>query len=168
MMTGVLLALFAYNARAQSIGPSTIDAAGGSAGLSGNTYEWSVGDMAVITTYTSGSLVVTQGTLQPFNIPTGINKITLDQMLKAYPNPATNTVFLEYNLDNAGKLDYVLQDIAGKTVQQKTLSITPGSNKEAISMSALANAVYMLNVSYKPNEGVPQTISFKVIKSANN
>lgn len=169
IMPGVFLALMAsVHAKAQSIGPSTIDAAGGTAGLAGNTYEWSVGDMAVITTYTSGSLVVTQGTLQPFNIPVGVNKITLDQQLKAYPNPATSTVYLEYNLGNSGKLEYMLQDIAGKTVFQKTIEVTPGGGKEAISMMALANAAYVLNVTYRPNEGSPQTVTFKVIKSANN
>ncbi len=168
-MAGVFLALLAAgNARAQSIGPSTIDAAGGTAGLAGNTYEWSVGDMAVITTYTSGSLVVTQGTLQPFHIPTGVNTITLDKQLKAYPNPATNMVFLEYNMESAGKMDYILQDIAGKTILQKTLTLQPGAGKESINMAALANATYMLNVSYLPKQGVSQTMSFKIIKSANN
>jgi hypothetical protein len=168
-MTGVFLALLASSqARAQSIGPSTLDAAGGSAGLSGNTYEWSVGDMAVITTFTSGSLVVTQGTLQPFHIPTGINKITLDQQLKAYPNPANNTVFLDYKLENSGKLEYSVHDIAGKTIMQKTLVVASGNNKESINVAAFANATYMLNVTFKPNEGQAQTVSFKIIKSANN
>jgi len=168
-MTGVFLALLASSqARAQSIGPSTLDAAGGSAGLSGNTYEWSVGDMAVITTFTSGSLVVTQGTLQPFHIPTGVNKITLDRQLKAYPNPANNTVFLEYKLENSGKLEYTIQDIAGKTIMQKTLAVATGNNKESINVAAFANATYMLNVTFKPNEGQAQTVSFKIIKSANN
>lgn len=154
-------------ARAQSIGPSTLDAAGGSANLSGNTYEWSVGDMAVISTYTSGSLVVTQGTLQPFDIPTGVNVITLDKQLKVYPNPAINTVLLDYNLESRGELSYVLQDINGKTILQQSLKVKPGESKEAINMAALASATYMLNVNYKPEEGIPQTISFKIIKSNN-
>jgi hypothetical protein len=167
-MAGMLVALASGYTKAQSIGPSTLDAAGGSAGLSGNTYEWSVGDMAVITTYTSGSLVVTQGTLQPFNIPTGVNVITLDKQLKAYPNPATNTVFLEYDLNSKGKLTYILQDITGKVILQKTLAVSAGSSKETISMNALASATYMLNVSYKPDQGEQQTVSFKVIKSSTN
>jgi len=167
-VAAVLFALLPHSrASAQSIGPSTLDAAGGSTDLAGNTYEWSVGDMAVITTYTSGTLVVTQGTLQPFNIPTGVNKITLDKQLKAYPNPATNMVFLEYTFDVPGKLDYLLQDITGKTIQQQALTVAAGTGKEAINMSVLANAAYMLNVTFKPNNGTPQTVSFKITKSAN-
>ncbi|OJW83657.1 MAG: hypothetical protein BGO69_05005 [Bacteroidetes bacterium 46-16] len=166
ILASTVLALFITGqAAAQSIGPSTLDAAGGSTSLSGNTYEWSVGDMAVISTYTSASLVVTQGTLQPFNIPTGVNVITLDKQLKVYPNPAVNTVLLEYNLDHAGKLDYVLQDITGKTILQRSLTVKIGESKEAINMAALASATYMLNVTYKPSEGPQQIMTFKIIKS---
>src|SRR3954465_12260692 len=59
-------------AGAQSLGPSELNAAGNSATAGGNTYEYAIGSVVGLPAYSSASIVVTPGVLQPQS-PTGIH-----------------------------------------------------------------------------------------------
>src|SRR5688572_21995377 len=92
----------------QSIGPSTINAAGGSAAISGNTHEFSIGEL-LIETATGANIVVTQGVLQPSPKPLGIDDTDFfADHLNNFPNPAEEVVFLQPSFASGGKLSYHL------------------------------------------------------------
>ncbi len=135
----------------QSIGPSTLNAAGGSAVVSGNTYEWSVGEMAVVSTYADASLVVTQGVLQPNGSgTTGINEHTLsDKLLQVYPNPASSVLNIQPNFGRDCNLIYQLQDITGKTMLAGEQASATGKTLVQVNLNNLVSGSYLLQVQVK-------------------
>lgn len=141
--------------QAQSIGPSTLNAAGGSRAIGGNTYEWSVGEMAVVSTFSGPSLVVTQGLLQPNMVSNSVGnvpgKITA---LNVYPNPVSDgQLYLSPSFHNGGQLIYRLTDAAGKLVLSHTTTLLSGKELQTISMHAYAAGQYTLSVEWQDARG---------------
>lgn len=160
----IALGIASYSSRAQSITPSTLNATGGSATLSGNTYEWSVGEMTLVHTATSGTLTVTQGVLQPRPSQVGINDVplALDQ-LSVYPNPTGSFVFLETKLNSAAELRYSLYDVLGKSLVLRTYKIPSGKEKIMIDLAPFAAGSYYLNVQIQ-QQGNQYRNSFEIKK----
>jgi hypothetical protein len=165
LLASAALAFFIPDSRAQSISPGTINAAGGTKVIGGDTYDWSVAEMTLVSTVTTPSVIVTHGVLQPPDATVGIEKtIPLNGQVKVYPNPSADIVYLEYNFVTAGKLEYMLQDMTGRQIKSYTAAIKKGQDRQEINLSALANATYMLYVTYQPNGGNVQQTSFKIDK----
>jgi hypothetical protein len=103
---------------AQSIGPSTLNSAGGSANISGNTYEYSIGEMAVVSTNTAGSITITHGVLQPMpNKADGISDIEFAKLnLNIYPNPASNEINIAITNSDISITGLQLFDVTGKMI----------------------------------------------------
>ena len=152
--------------RAQSIGPSTLNAAGGSAVIGSNEFDWSVGEMTMVSTFTTPGIIVTQGVLQPYDPPSlgAGNTSLLTTHLQVFPNPATSEVNLEYSSASAGTLNYRLMDIAGKIIFNQTIKVNQGTTLRKIDVSGLACATYMLEVVVNPENTSSQTASYKIQK----
>lgn len=133
--------------QAQDIGPSILNSAGGGGTLSGNSYDWSVGEMALISTFTSSNLVVTQGLLQPTSGTTSINDVLLPaSALAVYPNPASDVVYLKPLLKTGDKLNWYLTDITGKVVVNQGVILQTGSDIQTLQFAQLAAGNYLLHV----------------------
>ncbi len=154
----------AASAHAQSVGPTTLNATGGTGATGGNTYEWSVGEMVLVHTATSANLIVTQGLLQPSPPPSGIKKTeTLLADVMVYPNPAHDIIYLQPKLTGACVLQYVLQDITGKVLKTGTATLVNGNEKQTITLEGYAAGRYMLTVHFSRNEQQYQN-NFKIEK----
>jgi len=156
----------ATGVRAQSIGPSTINASGGSATISGGTtHEWSVAENTVVSTYSSSSLVLTQGLLQPMPPSTGISKLqNATDNVRVFPNPVQNELFLQCEFNSSGTLSYYLQDITGKLITRKEQKLESGNEKISVSFEGLATGNYMLKILYTQASGT-SAASFKIAKT---
>lgn len=164
----VMLAFFIPYSRAQSISPKTLNATGGSKVINGNTYEWSVGEMALVSTSAGSNIVVTQGLLQPVPGPSGIDVVSnLSKQLEVYPNPAGEMVYLRYDLKQAGKLEYILQDMTGKAILKNNINAGNTASTTEISLGNLPSATYMLYISFQPVNGTAEQASFKIDKLKN-
>lgn len=144
-------------ARAQSIGPSTLDATGGSAVISGNTYEWAVGQMTSMNTYSSANLVVTPGVLQPAPVPEGIADAGSIQGISIFPNPASTDLFVAPAFGRRGALQMQLLDAAGRVVRRQEAELTTGDERQAIPMQSLAAGSYLLRLVWTP-DGAAATV----------
>lgn len=146
-------------------GQSTLNATGGSAYIGGNEYEWSVGEMALVNTFTTSSIIVTQGVLQ-----TGLKEATalqiteLNQHIKVYPNPASNNVFINYESANSSMLGLRLSDVTGKIISQQQYPVKMGSNVCQLNVSNLAAATYLLQVDVTMPNGKTLTVPYKIQK----
>jgi hypothetical protein len=162
-----LLILGGPLARGQGIWPSTLNATGGSIYIAGNEYEWSVGEMALVNTFTTSSIIVTQGVLQTkfgpgyTEVPTTTN---LDDYLQVYPNPANGIINVTYNSNKAGVLSLRIMDMAGKIVSQQKADVKQGQSIHKVDVAALAAATYMLEVYMAPTNGKEESISYKIQK----
>jgi hypothetical protein len=136
-------------ASAQSIGPSAMTAAGGSAAIPGGFHEYAIGQLTSANAYTSASLIVTPGVLQPEFATTGVAMHSLKAAaVSVYPNPVVTTLFLQPDLKGAGTLSYKLHDAAGRLVLQSTASLVTGGELQRIQMATLAAGQYTLQVEW--------------------
>jgi hypothetical protein len=147
-MAGILMA--SLPAGAQSVGPAVLNSAGGTAVLAGNTYEFSVGEMVLVQTFSGQGIVVTQGVLQPSSGTTGVMDIAFfEGRMSVYPNPAEDQVFLQPDMPSGGKLLCRLYDAAGKLVHSGAHDLARGNEKLSIPLAALAVGSYMLQVEFQ-------------------
>ncbi|MBS1588937.1 MAG: T9SS type A sorting domain-containing protein [Bacteroidetes bacterium] len=162
-LTLIFLAL-CFKVCAQGASPSTINTMGGHATISGNDYAWSIGEMTLVHTWNAGNFMVSQGVLQPKDGMVPVSNITKnDQSLSIYPNPATTEIFVHYQYPSSGIFEYKLTDVVGKLILQREFeNVSAGTDR--ISLSALSNGYYLLQVSFAPNSGEKEMKAFKVQK----
>ena len=151
-------------ARGQSIWPSTINASGGSANIGGNNYEWSIGEMTMVSTFTTSTIILTQGLLQPGAGTTGIKDNTLLSGLQVFPNPSSSVVNIQYNALSEGTLSFRLMDVTGRLLMESSMNMKQGQNTKQLDISNLAVATYMLNISVSPANGAEETTTYKMQK----
>jgi hypothetical protein len=154
-----------FQLNAQSIGPSTFNSAGGSATVGGNTYEWSLGEMLLVSTLSSSGIIVSQGVLQPGPLPNRIGGIEIaDGLVRVFPNPATTAVFVKTAMDRPGRLFLQLFDAMGKLVSQQQADQLTGAQKHEVNLAPFAAGHYMLLVKYVSTAGEAYR-SFKIQKT---
>lgn len=79
----------------------------------------------------------------------GINSVSANGVgrIKLYPNPATNNVHLDVELNNAACVFVRIYDINGKQVVAQNMGYRPeGNNSYTIDCSSLTRGIYMVNV----------------------
>ncbi len=149
--------------QAQSIGPSTLNATGGSKVIGSQEFEWSVGEMTMVSTFTGSSVIVTQGVLQPSADRTAVpNAPGLSSQLQVFPNPATSVVNFRYTSASEGTLNYRLIDMTGKVIISQSMNVKQGANEQQVDLTSLACATYFLEITM--NTSGSETISYKVQK----
>lgn len=122
----------------------------------------SVGEL-VVSSSTNSPIVVTQGFQQTYPNNTSISKNnTLNYDVKAYPNPTSYALTLEFNSKSKEVLTIELLDINGKLLQPVENNITVnGTFKKEIDMSQLSNGNYVLRfINEKQESG-----TLKIIKN---
>lgn len=76
---------------------------------------------------------------------TGITEnIARQNEIEIYPNPASGSAFIKFDLNKNQTVNYKITDITGKLIQQKTLSKIEGAY-EQINISNLSNGVYLVS-----------------------
>ena len=146
LLIGIAIA-GAVHAGAQSVGPSTLNAAGGGGTIAGNTFDWSVGELTMVSTFSTPGIEVTQGVLQPPESTVGIPKTTsVAKQIRVFPNPASTVVNIEYTSATDAALTYRLMDMTGKVISTQKVNVTSGITTAHVSMQEVACASYMLEV----------------------
>jgi hypothetical protein len=156
--------VLAAPAGAQSLGPSEMNAAGRSATVGGNNYEYAIGTVVGQAAYSSASLVVTPGVLQPQN-PTGAGVPAIAAAaLRVFPSPMENTLFLEPAFNGAGDLEYKLLNAAGQLVRERSVKLSSGTERQSLDVRGLAAGNYFLQVSWTGTGAAAQQSAFKLQK----
>ena len=146
--------LYGY-APAQNIGPSTLNACGGSVVSGGNTYEWSVAEMTLVSTFENGNIRVTQGILQPAQQTADIkeNNPPFFNSFLVYPVPTGDLLYLKPDFGTSGKLDWTLLDIQGRQIRSHSAQLNQGNEIQSLDLSALPAANYFLRIRFKSSQG---------------
>ena len=158
------LSLAALSLHAQTMTPGTLNATGGTGTIGSTEFDWSIGEMTLVSTFTTSGVIVTQGVLQPSDAMEGIpvNNALKDQ-LKVFPNPASTEVNIQYTAQTQGTLAYRLLDMNGKVFDKQTIQVTQGANAGQVNVKELACAAYMLEVTLTAGESTERT-SYKIQK----
>ena len=130
-------------------GQEVINSAGGSHSFSGGVYEYSIGEMTVISTERNDDLIVTQGLLQVEDVSLGVPEDSfLIQDLTVYPNPTKGMLHIKPSLGKSGELSLKLYDLLGKLVLDRNFYLQTGKEEQELDLSFLSEATYMLNVEF--------------------
>lgn len=74
-------------------------------------------------------------------------------VVKVYPNPASNVLNVDYHLNSVKNASFELVNMVGKVVYQKNISTTQG--KISLDVSSLSRGVYFYTI--KANSSIEQT-----------
>lgn len=158
---------FVYNAYSQQ----TLNVAGNSANINGMLFDYSIGEMTIVSTDRNANLIVTQGMLQPLgsgsvanDAPGNTTLSDLSENIKVYPNPTQNILFVETYETQVADYSYQLMDGLGKVVLNKEGQTQIGLNKFVLDLQSYASGNYYLMIR-KPNPtGQLENYSFKIQK----
>lgn len=126
-----------------------LNASGGSAREGNYSFEWSIGEMSSVKTYSGGSVLLTEGFCQPLvNMFTPIENISAADLFQVYPNPARQEIYLIGNIPTAGMGELSIHDIYGRRLRTKTILLHE-QWKEKINISDLAPGKYYFRIQFK-------------------
>jgi len=107
-------------ANAQILYPAVVNSTGGSDAQSGITYEWSVGEIALVETMIAGNVIITNGLLQPEGIFTNSNVMTLVASNLLTPNgDGSNDFWIIKDIQLYPENTVTVIDRAGRVVYSK-------------------------------------------------
>ena len=117
-----------------------------SAVILGNTYEYTIGEMPLISTETNRHLIITQGYLQPHHNKKTTSEADLSQLnlITIYPNPTEDIV--QVTLPTEMSVEYQLFDATGKVLINNSVNQI---NHFSLSLSAFASGNYYLIIASK-------------------
>ncbi len=150
----------------QSLSPEVIASAGGYASVGGVSLSYTVGEMAMVETFTNANTILTQGFHQPeMNITRILEADRTDfGSFAVYPNPATTEVFFGYEFPQEGRVEVTLYNNLGQVVQNvfKDDEYSSGKTINSFNCSLLAAGNYMMQANFAGNEGKKQVITKKL------
>jgi hypothetical protein len=159
------LVLIAATGWSQMVKPFTVNSTGGTAMIAGNVYDWSFGEMVMISTSASASLIVTAGLLQPIDPNVGTPEpVNAGMLLNAYPNPSSDQLFLECILNEEVYLDFQLFDMTGRILYQQSGEKATGNQVFTIPMESCPPGEYLLRSLLTNFSGKQYLKTFKIQK----
>jgi len=66
--------------------------------------------------------------------------------LSVYPNPASDYIYLDIDLNHAEKLNIQLYDLLGRSGYRAEWQVTPGSNQHHIPLLNIGSGIYFLRL----------------------
>lgn len=144
---------------------TTLNSAGGSKVVAGNTHSWSVGEMTVVNTATAGNIVVTHGVLQPDNSAAAVSDATLPGSFEVFPNPTTDAVRFRYQFPYAGTLHCMLLDVTGKKLLDRSYPVTAGNGTEILSLQDFAVGTYVLQIRLTDSKQAVYSTAYTIQKT---
>ena len=169
-ITQILVFVIVSLASRSTFAQQTLNVTGHSAQINGMTFEYSIGEMTLVSTERASNLIVTQGLLQPpaANTASTVSDdgilSTLDNPIKVYPNPTSNLVYVETYEEAIQDYEYNLYDATGKIVLSQKGQTQKGLNKFELSLQSLASGSYYLMIQKNDALGQTQNYSFKIQK----
>jgi hypothetical protein len=135
-----------------------------------SSYQWYLNGTAIsgatsstYTATTSGSYTVVattsggcSGTSTAYNYTTGINQLTLSDVIQVYPTVTESNVNVKINYAT-GALNYAIYGLDGRKYEAG--NIAAGSSNTMINLSQLSSGIYIIQIGEQS-----QSASYKIVK----
>jgi hypothetical protein len=154
----IFIMAFGYSiAYSQNLKPDVIATAGSFYANSANSLSWTIGE-CIPETFSNSTNKLTQGFQQGiYDINTVVDNTENRIKITVFPNPATDFVNLEMQVQNKTGYFYQLFDSNGKCLKNEKIT----SVKSQIDLIGFARTSYILNV-YASDQKILK--SFKILK----
>ncbi|MDR6782639.1 hypothetical protein ABIE26_000873 [Pedobacter africanus] len=121
---------------------SVIASTGGTAQINNTIIQYTIGDV-LVNPIESPPLLVTQGFQQPEVAGNETDpEINYVNSFIVYPNPATGSTYVEFDLLKSGPVNLQLVNNAGQTVRNFTVNLLAGKVKYPLLISGLSSGLY--------------------------
>jgi hypothetical protein len=145
--------LLAFCSKAQTNSPTVI-ASGGDYFVAGSfTNSFTIGEMAMVSTATTGSFILTQGFQQPAASATGIVENNHFLEFSEYPNPSNGSINLDYSMISSGKVRTEVYNALGQIVFNSIEEKSVGVQHDHVDLSTFANGFYSIRCTVLMNDG---------------
>lgn len=148
-----------------------VNATGGSFQNGNNSYEWSIGESALVNEMQASSpgLIITNGFLQSYAngaIKDPAIPPFADKEIRILPNPTKDNIRLQLAMMQGGRLKLLLFDEAGNAVYKNERNISQTETLHTVNMHHLSEGTYLLQVELKSPHGAIQykKRTYKIIK----
>jgi hypothetical protein len=125
---------------------------------------FTVGEMAIIETYSAQGYYLTNGFQQPFTLLTGIANEPFSFEFVVWPNPASDRLNFRYDLQYAGKVRMRWTDMHGvEVLSAYTHNYGGGQVEDFFNTTAISQGMYFLHVSYEvPGKHIAHNSIYKI------
>lgn len=125
---------------------------------------FTIGEMAMVETFSAQGYHLTQGFQQPRFDLVGIEEEEFVNLFEVYPNPAAGELFVRYDLSHPGNLDMRLFSMNGvQVVDGFEQNYAGGLELHSFDLSGVAQGMYFLEVKYKvPSRQIDHVSHFKI------
>ncbi len=143
----------AFHSHAQVNSPNVV-ASGGNYFVAGTfTNSFTIGEMAMVETFSPSGFMLTQGFQQPADVSTAVVASEHFQGFSAYPNPSGGSISFEYNLTVSGHVNIDIFDALGQVVYKKSEEKLSGAQRDQLNLSAFANGLYTVRYTIETTDG---------------
>lgn len=169
IIVGILISTICYT---QSISSSVINASGGTSKNGYYQFEWSIGEMALVSQMQSGNqLIVSNGFLQPYILFPGsfygLGQFAAEE-IKIFPNPASRFVEINFFTKQKGAVTLGFYDMLGKKVYAHQITCNGVDLIHRIPLTNLPGGSYLLQISLEADPGyLSKHGAYKILKIEN-
>ena len=132
----------------QNIGSVQTPCTTASQGIAGNTtISYTIGEMALVQSWQTNGLLITQGILQPFKstVDTAAYDCFTQTEVRVYPNPNAGIFSLRLSILKPGNAKIILFDATGKQLQQEDFAYSSFTTRQ-YNINKLASGNYYLQL----------------------
>jgi hypothetical protein len=133
-------------ARAQSLSPMVVSTSGAFYQNGSGMLSSTVGEMAMVTTLSSGGSILTQGFQQAFDFGVGIHPPMVNSELVIFPNPTHGTIAVRMPSEFSGGAEVSVFDAIGKLVFKKKYEVISQATTIHLSLEDLIDGMYLLEI----------------------
>jgi membrane-bound inhibitor of C-type lysozyme len=168
-LTVLGILIFYLSGYSQSITPSVINSSGNTFTGGFYSFDWSVGEIALITTMddAEGKVTVTNGFFQPDKSAKDLsdknafagNEITI------LPNPTPGQLQIVIDTKQQGSLSIVVYDASGRKIHMHKVISVGSSTTQKINLTGYSSGTYLLHISLQPAPGsIGKHGSYRIVK----
>lgn len=159
-----LIAFFglSMSALGQNIERNVIASSGSSGSGANISIDYTIGE-SLVQTYTGGSNILTQGFHQPASGTVSIEEVTEVIGSRVFPNPFTDVVQLELEINQSATVELKLTDVTGRLLNVvSAIDFNQGRQILSLSTANLASGSYVLGATVTSEGKLPVYLSKKI------
>lgn len=138
---------------AQTTSPSVISTAGGLASNEGGSLSYTIGEMAMIETFSTTAHVLTQGFQQPWDFITAVDDPLSWLGIAVYPNPASGFFYVRLQSTLLTEAKLTVTDVLSSQVFHELVELSSVSAVHRINTGHLPAGIYVLSIKGLDHQG---------------
>jgi hypothetical protein len=145
---------FPFLSPAQYAGPAVVNVCGGSAISGYYRFDWSVGELCLIDTYSKTNIILENGFLHPGTERghNNSNDFFAKGDIMIFPNPAYTNTEINITVPQAGVVEMRLVDVLGRVVLVKQFNYNGVGQIEKLNVTGLRAGTYFLHLVLSPTD----------------